>query len=84
MRTGEQAPAYSTVIRQPGPYTISNVTDSTYLLSAFMDLGDDMGAPQPNEPSGAYDQNGDGKGDEVAMKDGKGLTGIDITIRDPK
>lgn len=82
-RQGEQNPAYSAVIRQPGLYTISNVTDATYTIFAFMDVGDDMGPPQPNEPAGYYDADGDGKGDVVVLKDGKPLTGIDITLRDP-
>ena len=83
-RVGEQSPAYSVVIKQLGPYTIGGVTDGTYSLSAFMDLGDDMGPPGANEPSGFYDLNGDGKADEVVMKDGKGLTGINVTLRDTK
>ena len=84
VRQGEQAPAYSATVRQPGPYTLSNVTDATYQVTAFMDLGDDMGPPQPNEPTGAYDANGDGKPDEVIVKDGKAMTGIDIAIRDAR
>ncbi|MBI2847893.1 MAG: hypothetical protein HY662_01060 [Chloroflexi bacterium] len=83
-RVGEQSPAYSTVLKQPGTYTISNLTDASYNIFAFMDLGDDMGAPLPNEPSGYYDSNGDGKGDQVIMIDGKGITQIDITLNDPK
>ena len=84
-RIGEQgSPAYSAVLKQPGAYTISNVTDASYNIFAFMDLGDDMGSPQPNEPSGYYDLNKDGQGDEVIMIDGKGLTGINITLYDPK
>jgi hypothetical protein len=43
-----------------------------------------MGAPLPNEPVGAYDANGDGKPDDVAMKGGKGLGGMDITLSDQK
>lgn len=83
-RIGDQAPAYSTVIGKPGSYTINNVSDSTYTVFAFMDLGDDMGPPQPSEPLGSYDPNGDGKSDEIIVKDGKGLTGINITLLDPK
>jgi hypothetical protein len=83
-RQGQQAPAYSTIIRQPGPYTLGNVADATYTITAFMDLADDMGPPGPNEPVGTYDTNGDGKSDLVTMKDGKGLAGIDVTLRDPK
>jgi hypothetical protein len=84
MRKGEQAPAYSAVISKPGSYTINNVADAIYTAFAFMDLGDDMGSPQPNEPSGYYDANGDGKGEDIIMQDGKGLNGIDILLADPK
>ena len=83
-RQGEQAPAYSTILRQPGPYSIPNVTDASYTLIAFMDLGDDMGPPGANEPYGTYDANADGKPDEVVIKDGKGLAGVDIAVRDRK
>ena len=83
-RIGDQAPAYSTVIGKPGSYTINNVSDSTYTVFAFMDLGDDMGPPQPGEPLGSYDSNGDGKSDEIIMKNGEGLSGINIALLDPK
>ena len=83
-RVGEQSPAYSAVLKQPGTYTLSNVTDGSYTIFAFMDLGDDMGAPQTNEPSGSYDSNGDGQGDQVVMIDGKGLIQIDMVLRDPR
>src|SRR4030043_1058928 len=83
-RVGEQDPAYSTVLQQPGTYTLSNVTDASYYVFAFMDLGDDMGPPEANEPNGYYDSNGDGQGDQVIMIDGKGLTNIDITLQDPE
>ena len=82
-RMGEQTPAYSVILRNPGPFSISDVTDATYTLIAFMDLGDDMGPPGADEPSGFYDGNGDGKADVVIMTEGKGLAGIDITLTDP-
>jgi len=83
-RPGDQSPYYSTVISKPGPYTISNVADSTYKIYAFMDLGDDMGPPQPNEPVGYYNSNGSSQSADFIMSGGVGLTGIDITLLDPK
>ncbi len=83
-RTGEQSPAYSAIIKQPGTYQISNISDATYKIFVFIDLGDDMGPPQANEPSGYYDPNGDGTADDVIIKDGKPVSGVDITLRDPK
>ena len=83
-RIGEQNPAYSIVLQQPGAYTIGNVSDASYNIFAFMDLGDDMGPPQVSEPSGYYDSNGDGQGDPVIMAGGKSIAGINITLLDPK
>jgi hypothetical protein len=83
-RSGEQSPAFSTVIKQPGTYTISGVTDGSYFLSGFMDMGDDMGPPGATEPFGYYDANGDGRTDEVVMNGGKGLAGINIDLQDAK
>lgn len=83
-RVGEQAPAYSAVIRQLGAYSIPNVADGTYVVSAFMDMGDDMGPPGADEPSGVVDKDGDGKADQIVVKDGKGPAGLDIALRDPK
>lgn len=75
-------PAYSTIISSVGPYTITNVADSTYTIFAFIDLGDDMGSPQPDEPSGWYDPGDDGSPDPVTIREGNPVTGVDITIRD--
>lgn len=83
-RVGEQgAPAYSTSISGPGPFILLNVTDSTYNVFAFIDLGDDMGAPKPDEPAGWYDANGDGTPDAVVVQNGRPVTAVNITLRDP-
>jgi hypothetical protein len=84
VEAGQQAPTYTVVISKPGPYTIYSVADCAYTVFAFMDLGDDMGAPKANEPSAYYDFNKDGQADEVTIIDGKGVTGIDIKLLDPK
>lgn len=76
------APAYSAVIDGPGPYTLTDLADGQYTVTAFIDLGDDMGAPQANEPAGSYDVGGDGTADPVTIAGGKAATGIDITIKD--
>lgn len=76
-------PAYSTVIFGPGPYTITNVTQYTYTVSAFLDRGDDMGAPQPNEPLGVYDPSGTGTAAPVVVSGSATVTDIDITLLDP-
>jgi len=78
-KPGDQTTAYSTVISKPGQYIFNNVADSTYNIYAFMDLGDNMGPPQPNEPIGYYNSNAN-----IIMNGGIGLTGIDITLLDPK
>jgi hypothetical protein len=83
VRSGvEGAPVYVAVLTSAGAYTLTNVADSSYNIFAFIDLGDDMGSPQPDEPSGWYDPGDDGVPDSVIMQDGNPATGVDITIRD--
>ena len=83
VRSGDQGPpAYSALLPSAGPYALTNVADASYTVLAFIDLGDDMGAPLPGEPQGFYDTAGDGDPDPVAMLDGKSVAGVDITIRD--
>jgi len=83
-RQGEQGPpAYAAVIPGPGPYTITNVADGAYMVAAFMDLGDDMGPPAPDEPFGWYDPSGDQQPDPVVVRGGVTATGIDIILHDP-
>jgi hypothetical protein len=83
IRPGEQQPTYATVIVGAGPYTVGNVADGVYAVAAFMDLGDDMGPPQPDEPFAWYDPNGDGQPDFVTVVGGAAVTGINIALRDP-
>jgi hypothetical protein len=75
-------PAYSAKITAPGPYSLTDVADGTYLITAFIDLGDDMGAPQANEPAGAYDVAGDGTPDLVEIAGGSAVTTVDIILAD--
>lgn len=84
VRVGEQgAPAYSTVITAPGSYELAGVADGTYTVFAFIDLGDDMGAPQPGEPQGWYDVAGDGTPDPVSITSGSSAPGVDVTLQEP-
>ena len=48
-----------------------------------MDVGEDMGPPQPGEPIGWYDVEGDGIADTATVSGGAPAMGIDITLRDP-
>lgn len=75
-------PAHAAVIAGTGVYAIAHVPDGDYLVGAFIDLGGDMGPPQPDEPFGWYDPTGDGQPDAVAIRAGGAATGIDITLRD--
>jgi hypothetical protein len=81
---GEGPPAYAAVIFGTGFYTIPNVPDHTYTVGAFMDLGGDMGPPEPDEPFGWYDLGGDGQPDPVLVSESHATTGIDITLYDPR
>ncbi|MBI4729472.1 MAG: hypothetical protein HY775_08240 [Acidobacteria bacterium] len=76
-------PAYSAVLSRPGEYAIGDVADGSYTVLAFIDLGDDMGAPQADEPTGVYDPGGDGTPDVVIVRDGGPASGIDVAIKDP-
>jgi len=82
-KVGEQGPpAASTILTKPGPYSLTGVADGTYVILAFIDLGDDMGAPGASEPQGSYDKAGDGTADQLAIQGGAGVTGVDITLKD--
>jgi hypothetical protein len=76
------APAASAVLAGPGPYRMTGLADGSYTVFAFIDLGDDMGAPGPTEPLGWYDVAADGTADPVVVASGTGVTGVDIKIRD--
>jgi hypothetical protein len=83
-RAGEQGPpAYSVVLSGPGAYRLTDVSDGTYTLLAFIDLGDDMGSPQTGEPVGSYDLAADRTADPVVMAGGGATRGVDILISDP-
>jgi hypothetical protein len=80
-RPGEQGITsfYAIGMNNIGPYD-SVVRTGTYTISAYMDTNYDN-KQKPNEPSGFYDGNRDGKADEIVVK-GE-VTGIDITLHDP-
>jgi hypothetical protein len=69
-------------LTKTGTYTISNVADGTYTVLAFVDLGDDMGAPQANEPVGTYDPDANGVADLVVLEGGVGVKNIDVSLED--
>jgi uncharacterized cupredoxin-like copper-binding protein len=81
-RQGESAPAYSATLTKLGEYSISGVTDGSYSVVAFIDVGDDMGPPKADEPAGTYDPDGNGTPDLVVMVNGGGGQGIDIVLKD--
>ena len=73
-------PAYSAVLNAAGPYALTGVGDGEYILQAFLDEGNDRGAPENDEAQGFYDPNGDGTPDAVVIAGGVGLIAIDITL----
>jgi len=76
------APAASAVLSGPGPYQLTGLADGSYTLFAFIDLGDDMGAPAATEPLGWYDVAADGTADPVVIASGAGVAGVAIQILD--
>jgi hypothetical protein len=81
-RPEDQEPAYHAILPGPGPYTMTQVAGGDYYVAAFMDVGEDMGPPEPGEPFAYYDLGGDGP-DLVHVGEGSAVTGIDILLRDP-
>jgi hypothetical protein len=73
-------PAYSAVLNAAGPYALTGVADGEYIVQAFLDEGNDRGAPENDEAQGFYDPNGDGTPDAVVIAGGVGLLAIDITL----
>ncbi|MEQ1873808.1 MAG: hypothetical protein ABL953_08785 [Ilumatobacteraceae bacterium] len=75
-----EPPLYSAVLDAAGPYALTGVADGEYVLTAFLDAGDDRGPPEAGEPQGTYDPNTDGTPDSVVITGGVGLIAIDITL----
>jgi len=82
-RVGQEGPpAHSAVLPVAGPYTMTEVAGGAYTVAAYMDLGDDMGPPGPDEPFGWHAPSGDGTPDPVNVSVGNPAVGIDIVLRD--
>ncbi len=63
-------------------YSITGLPAGSYYISAYMDVNDSGGAPDPGEPSALYDSNGDGVPDKVVVSGGDDVTGIDLEFDD--
>jgi len=75
-------PVASVHIDGPGIYSLADVPDGSYYISAFLDIYDRGGGPPDmGEPIGWYDANGDGNPDQVAISGGN-IPGIDILMED--
>jgi hypothetical protein len=61
-------------------FAFSNIPPGSYYVYLFYDLNSSGNAPEPGEPLGYYDSNGDGVPDPVVFKDGDSITGINITL----
>lgn len=69
-------------IAGPGAYSLANIPDGIYYLSAFLDLNDNGDGPADSaEPLGWYDLNGDDNPDPVTISGGT-INGLDITMTD--
>lgn len=66
----------------PGAYTLADLPEGTYYISAFLDLNDNGDGPADTaEPLGWYDPNGDDNPDPITINGGN-ISGIDITLTD--
>ena len=61
-------------------YTFSGGPSGTYYVGLFYDVNGSRNAPEPGEPVGYYDANGDGVPDPVVYEVGDAINGIDITL----
>jgi hypothetical protein len=76
-----QGPVVSVHIDGPGVYSLTDVPDGSYYISAFLDILDrGSGPPEFGEPMGWYDANGDEEPDQVIINGGD-ISGIDITMQ---
>ena len=78
----QEDPVASVHIPGPGDYSINDLPDGDYYISAFLDVHDrGDGPPEFGEPVGWYDSNSDGTPDPVTVSGGN-LTNIDIELTD--
>jgi hypothetical protein len=76
------SPVASVHIDGPGVYSLAEISDGSYYISAFLDIHDRGGGPpDAGEPVGWYDADGDGNPDQVIIN-GSNMSGIDITMED--
>lgn len=65
------------------PYAFSGLADGNYVICAWMDLDNNGGEPDPNEPYSCYDENGDGDPDIIVISGASTATDIDFDLSDP-
>jgi len=66
----------------PGVYTLEDLPDGSYYISAFLDIHDrGEGPPEFGEPFGWYDADSDDNPDPVVVSGGN-VSGIDIEMQD--
>lgn len=65
-----------------GPFTLAGLANGDYYLSVFLDLSGGGGPPEPWEPQGFYDMEGDGQPDAITIADGD-VSGIHVTLGGP-
>ncbi len=74
--------AFASNLQSGDTYTLQ-VPSGSYYISAFLDADDSGGGPpDPGEPEGWYDGNGDGTPDLVTVGAGEVITGKNIVLTD--
>jgi uncharacterized protein (DUF2141 family) len=80
---GAEPSASSEDIQSGETYSILGLQPGSYFISAFLDVNNSGGPPDPGEPLAWFDSNGDGTADPVVISTaGEVITGKDILLED--
>lgn len=74
--------ANANLIASGETYIINGLPAGGYYISAYLDLNNSGGPPDPGEPDVLYDSNGDGTPDKVVVAGGANVTGINMKLID--
>ncbi len=76
----EEPIAHAEPISSGEMYSIAGLPAGSYYITAFLDVNDSGGPPDPGEPSTFYDNDGDGSPDLLVVPAGTNISGIDLDL----
>jgi len=74
---------FAELIEDGDTYKMKGFPAGSFYISAFLDIDNSGGPPDPGEPFAWYDENGDGTPDPVIVELGENIHFIDIDLFDP-